>query len=110
MNHYPSGFNDLVFRRLFGSPENKDLLIDFLNAIFAHSGSPLIQDVDYLDPYQPSERLESKDSILRFIGKRRARPLPQCGGPARPPYGLRGAQPLLLVQGLQPPAPAFREV
>jgi hypothetical protein len=66
MNHYPSGFNDLVFRRLFGSPENKDLLIDFLNAIFAHSGSPLIQDVDYLDPYQPSERLESKDSILIY--------------------------------------------
>jgi predicted transposase/invertase (TIGR01784 family) len=69
MNHYPSGFNDLVFRRLFGSPENKDLLIDFLNAIFAHSGSPLIQDVDYLDPYQPSERLESKDSILDLLVK-----------------------------------------
>jgi predicted transposase/invertase (TIGR01784 family) len=69
MKHYPSGFNDLVFRRLFGSPENKDLLIDFLNAIFAHSGSPLIQDVDYLDPYQPSERLESKDSILDLLVK-----------------------------------------
>jgi predicted transposase/invertase (TIGR01784 family) len=100
MNHYPSGFNDLVFRRLFGSPENKDLLIDFLNAIFAHSGSPLIQDVDYLDPYQPSERLESKDSILDLLVKDAQGRFLNVEVQLAPPYGLRGAQPLLLVQGL----------
>lgn len=41
---------DFAFKKIFGSPESKDILISFLNAIL-YEEQPIIQDVEILDPY-----------------------------------------------------------
>ena len=46
--------NDLAFKRVFGSEKNKNILIHFLNDIFAGQVSP-IEDVQFLKPVQEPE-------------------------------------------------------
>jgi predicted transposase/invertase (TIGR01784 family) len=43
--------NDYVFKRLFGTEKNKEVLLLFLNDIFA-GVHPKIEDVDFLPPHQ----------------------------------------------------------
>jgi len=40
--------NDVAFKKIFGSENNKDILIHFLNNILGFEGSGKIQDVKFL--------------------------------------------------------------
>ena len=43
--------NDLVFKRIFGTEKNKDILIHFLNDIFERHDNPIV-DVTFLKTVQ----------------------------------------------------------
>lgn len=49
--------NDYVFKRIFGDPRNKSILISFLNAILIET----IVDVEILNPELKREHLEDSD-------------------------------------------------
>lgn len=68
---YLSPINDLVFKKLFGSEANKDLLMSFLNSILGRKGDNLITDVFFKDPYnhQPSMQLKLSVVDVRCIDK-----------------------------------------
>ena len=53
---------DFVFRRLFGSEENKDLLISLINSVV--DPSPHIVDVTIKNPFNLADYRGSKESIL----------------------------------------------
>ena len=53
---------DLVFRKLFGSEENKDILISFINSVI--NKEPKIKDLKIKNPYNLSSYLREKISIL----------------------------------------------
>jgi len=53
---------DFVFRRLFGSEENKDLLISLINSVV--EPSPHIVDVTIKNPYNLAAYRAAKESIL----------------------------------------------
>lgn len=61
---YLSPTNDLVFKKLFGSEANKDLLISFLNGILGRKGDSLIMEVDFKDPYNHQPSMLLKLSIV----------------------------------------------
>ncbi|MEM8806808.1 MAG: Rpn family recombination-promoting nuclease/putative transposase [Cyanobacteria bacterium P01_G01_bin.38] len=54
---------DFAFKKIFGSPQSKDILISFLNAIL-YQEQPTIQDLTVLDPYQAPRIAGIKDSYL----------------------------------------------
>jgi predicted transposase/invertase (TIGR01784 family) len=54
---------DFAFKKIFGSTQSKDILINFLNAIL-YSGQDIIQDLTILDPYQAPPIKGIKDSFL----------------------------------------------
>lgn len=47
--------NDLPFKRLFGSEKNKDILIYFLNDIFARATNP-IEESEFIKPNRPRNK------------------------------------------------------
>jgi predicted transposase/invertase (TIGR01784 family) len=51
MHPFISPKTDFAFKKIFGSPQSKDILISFLNAIL-YEGKAVIQDLTILDPYQ----------------------------------------------------------
>ncbi len=53
---------DLVFKKLFGVEENKDLLIDLINSIVSQEDQ--VKDITLLNPYNPQNFREDKLSIL----------------------------------------------
>ncbi|MCK8816311.1 Rpn family recombination-promoting nuclease/putative transposase [Natroniella sulfidigena] len=53
---------DLVFRKLFGSEDNKDLLLSFINAVLDRE--PRIKDLELKNPYNIADYLKGKMSIL----------------------------------------------
>jgi len=53
---------DLVFRKLFGSEENKDLLLSLINGIIY--SRPHLTDLTIKNPYNLAEYIGSKTSIL----------------------------------------------
>lgn len=53
---------DLVFRKLFGSEENKDILISFINSVI--NKNPKIKDLKIKNPYNLLSYLNEKISIL----------------------------------------------
>lgn len=55
---------DFVFKRIFGTEENKDVLAHFLNSVFEDSGEPLIADVEILNPFLEKEALSDKLAVL----------------------------------------------
>lgn len=59
---YINPHTDFGFKRLFGSEFNRELLISFLNALFA--GKHNIQDVTYLNSERLGERIESRRAIF----------------------------------------------
>lgn len=59
---YINPHTDFGFKRLFGSEFNKELLISFLNALFA--GKQEIKDVTYMNTEQLGERIESRRAIF----------------------------------------------
>jgi predicted transposase/invertase (TIGR01784 family) len=52
-----------VFKAIFGSEENKDVLIHLLNAILVGS-HPRIQAVDILNPYNEREFEDARGSVV----------------------------------------------
>ncbi|MBC7348056.1 MAG: Rpn family recombination-promoting nuclease/putative transposase, partial [Clostridia bacterium] len=55
---------DFVFKRIFGSEENKDVLAAFLNAVLKPEPGRELTEVEILNPYIDKEALGDKMSIL----------------------------------------------
>lgn len=53
---------DFAFKKLFGSEENKDILISFINAILSEDEQ--IKDIELKNPYNIANYKENKMSIL----------------------------------------------
>jgi predicted transposase/invertase (TIGR01784 family) len=53
---------DLVFKKLFGSEENKDILMSLINAVLPHDQQ--IVELTIKNPYNVSDYAEGKLSIL----------------------------------------------
>ncbi|ONI47594.1 hypothetical protein AN644_04680 [Candidatus Epulonipiscium fishelsonii] len=53
---------DFIFKKIFGEEKNKDLLIDFLNALLRYE-TPIV-DLEYLDTIIKKEYIDNKYSIL----------------------------------------------
>jgi len=60
---------DIVFKKLFGVEENKDLLISLINSIVSKEDE--VEDVDLLNPYNPRSFKADKLSILDIKAKRK---------------------------------------
>ena len=58
---------DLVFKKIFGVEENKDLLISLINAIV--SAEDQVADITLLNPYNVKNFLSEKGSILDVKAK-----------------------------------------
>ena len=56
--------NDFLFKRVFGSEENRDLLLHFLNAVFEDAHQPRIAQVELLNPFLDKDSLGDKLSVL----------------------------------------------
>ena len=54
---------DLGFKKIFGSPQSKDILISFLNGML-YEGEPIVEDLEIIDPYQTSKISGGKESYL----------------------------------------------
>jgi predicted transposase/invertase (TIGR01784 family) len=54
---------DFAFKKIFGSPQSKDILISFLDAIL-YDATGTIVDLEILDPYQAPRIQGIKDSFL----------------------------------------------
>ncbi|GAA4827953.1 Rpn family recombination-promoting nuclease/putative transposase [Algivirga pacifica] len=59
---YINPFTDYGFKLLFGTERNKDLLIDFLNALLREEEG-LITDITYLNKEQKGKNKESRTSV-----------------------------------------------
>ena len=57
-----------AFTKIFGSAENTDILISFLNAIL-YEGQPIIESLEIIDPYVVLKIVGAKDSYLDVIAK-----------------------------------------
>jgi predicted transposase/invertase (TIGR01784 family) len=54
---------DFAFKKIFASDESHDILISFLNAI-VYSGNSVIQSLEIINPYNPADVVDLKDSYL----------------------------------------------
>lgn len=59
---------DFAFKKIFGTIENKDILIDFLNAIL-YEAQPVIQDLDIIHPQEKVATLGVTDTYLDIKAK-----------------------------------------
>lgn len=69
LNRYLSPRNDTVFRKLFGTEDNKDVLIRFLNTILELKDDKVIEDVDFMNPWQAPRIDGAKQSIVDVLVK-----------------------------------------
>ena len=69
MKHRIDPTIDCVFKALLGSEQNKDLLLDFLNAVIELRTKQRIAMVDILNPYNEKEFLSDKLSIVDIKAK-----------------------------------------
>ena len=56
--------NDFFMRYFFGSEDNKDLLLSFINAIMIDSNFATFKSVEILNPFNLSEKAGNKESIV----------------------------------------------
>ncbi|MFB6364143.1 Rpn family recombination-promoting nuclease/putative transposase [Paenibacillus elgii] len=61
--------NDFLFKRIFGSEENRDVLLAFLNRTFIEAGKPPLTEIVLLNPYTEKDAPRDKQSILDIHGK-----------------------------------------
>lgn len=61
--------NDFAFKKIFGSEDHKDLLIDFLNSVLELEGDKIIDQVDFLNPIQAPKIFGLKQSIVDILCK-----------------------------------------
>ena len=59
-----SAKSDIFFRYLFSAPENEDLLVDFINAVFRNAHGKTIKSAKVLNPFNLREAFFAKESIL----------------------------------------------
>lgn len=59
--------NDFLFKRLFGTEKNKDILIYFINSILHLEGEDSVQDVTYLKTIQDPEVAYKKQSVVDVL-------------------------------------------
>ncbi len=60
---------DYAFKKVFGSIENKDLLISFLNSVIIFTNNAKIKDLDIVDPYNIPMLKGMKDSFVDVKAK-----------------------------------------
>ncbi|MDF2652123.1 MAG: hypothetical protein K0Q73_7928 [Paenibacillus sp.] len=56
--------NDFVFKRIFGSEDNKDILLAFLNRTFMEAGEPPLTEIILMNPYTDKDSPRDKQSIF----------------------------------------------
>lgn len=59
--------NDVAFKKIFGTPKNKDILIHFLNEVLGKRGEDAIKTVKFLDPNQYPEIKHEKQSVVDVL-------------------------------------------
>lgn len=59
--------NDFAFKRVFGTEKNKDILIDFINAVVQFSGDERIQSVTFLKTSQDPDIAYRKQSLVDVL-------------------------------------------
>lgn len=69
MNELLDPRNDFLFKRIFGSEENRDVLLAFLNTAFIEAGKPPLTEIILLNPYTGKDAPRDKQSILDIRGK-----------------------------------------
>ena len=67
--HYINPVTDFGFKRLFGTESNKDLLIDFLNAIIGLKKKERIRDVTFLPPEQLGTTTKNRNAVFDIYCK-----------------------------------------
>lgn len=60
---------DFVFKRIFGSENNKDVLLAFLNRIFTQVGEPPLTEIILMNPYTDKDDSLDKQSIFDVYAK-----------------------------------------
>lgn len=55
---------DFAFKRVFGSEESREILIDLLNAVLADSGFTPVSDVEILNPFSLKDAFDDRLAIL----------------------------------------------
>ena len=63
-----SAKTDFGFKKIFGSPQSKDILISFLNAML-YNAQPTIEDLEIIDPYAAPSVTGLKDTYLDVKAK-----------------------------------------
>lgn len=61
--------NDFVFKRIFGSEENKDVLLAFLNHTFQEAKRPPLSEIILMNPYTDKDSPQDKQSIFDIQAK-----------------------------------------
>ncbi len=54
---------DFAFKKIFGSTDNKDILISLLNALIYY-GKSIIQDLEIVYPYNSGDIISLRESYL----------------------------------------------
>lgn len=60
---------DFVFKRIFGSENNKDVLLAFLNRIFTRAEEPPLTEIILMNPYTDKDDPLDKQSIFDVYAK-----------------------------------------
>lgn len=60
---------DFVFKRIFGSEQNKDVLLAFLNSTFIETGEAPLTEITVINTYTDKDSPEDKQSILDIKAK-----------------------------------------
>ena len=63
LSRYINFYTEFVFKKIFGTEANKDLLISFLNGLFDLQGDDAIEDVTYLNTEQLGENIQERRAI-----------------------------------------------
>ncbi len=61
--------NDFIFKKIFGSDSNKDVLLAFLNSTFMEAGEPPLTEITLMNPYTDKNDPKDKQSILDIKAK-----------------------------------------
>lgn len=60
---------DIVFKRIFGSEHNRDVLLAFLNSTFREAGETPLTEIVLLNPYTEADGPDDKQSIMDIKAK-----------------------------------------
>ena len=59
--------NDLVFKKIFGTEKNKDILIHFINDVIVEPDKPKVKTVTLLNPHQFPDIAVQKQSVVDVL-------------------------------------------